>query len=489
MRGYYMIKDEWNLQQDELHEECGVFGVYCNEDAASLTYYGLHALQHRGQEGCGMACSNQEKIHTHRGHGLVQEVFDETSMRTLQGDYAIGHVRYSTAGGNEFENIQPLLANLNSEPFAVCHNGQIVNAEELRKSLEVKGSIFQGTCDSEIILHLIQREKGTFLERIQGAFRQLEGAFAALVLTKDCIYAIRDHNGLRPLSYASLQGGYCISSETCAFLTTSAEFIADVLPGQIIAFTPQGIVESSYRKAEQCKMCAMEYIYFSRPDSDVDGINVHDARRRSGILMAKKDKDTVQADIVVGVPDSSTSAAIGYAQQSGLPYEIGLIKNRYVGRTFIQPTQAQRERGVKMKLSAISAIVAGKSVVMIDDSIVRGTTSKRIVQLLKEAGAHEVHVRIASPAIQYPCFYGVDTSTYEELISARMSVDALCAYLKADSLRFLEVEDLNTAFQTKDLCVSCFNGNYATQLFKFQQVIDKKPVKEDIVENCNLDLK
>lgn len=480
------LDQDWN--QDELHEECGVFGVFHHEDAAALTYYGLHALQHRGQEGCGIAAGNNERIKLIRGHGLVQDVFNTNNIKQLSGMQAIGHVRYSTAGGNEIENIQPLLANLIREPFAVCHNGQIVNADELRLELEDKGSIFQGSGDSEIILHLIQREKGTILERIKKAYAKLEGAFASLVLTKDSIYAIRDHNGLRPLSYASLQDGYCISSETCAFLTTSAKFIDDIKPGEIIGFTPDGIIKDRYREAKCNKMCAMEYIYFSRPDSDIDGINVHDARRRSGVLMAQKDKG-LEADIVVGVPDSSTSAAIGYAQESGIPYEIGLIKNRYVGRTFIQPTQAQRERGVKMKLSAIDSIVKGKRIIMIDDSIVRGTTSRRIVQLLKDAGATQVHVRIASPAIHYPCFYGVDTSSYEELISARMDVEELCDYLKADSLRFLETKDLYQAFGLDDLCCACFDGNYVSKLFHYQNIIDHKPCRDSIIENGNLDLK
>lgn len=481
--------NDWDcVYQDELHEECGVFAAYQVEEAASLTYYGLHALQHRGQEGCGIATSDNHYIHTHRGFGLVQEVFTPNTIEQLRGDIAIGHVRYSTAGGNELENVQPLFANLSEYQFSVCHNGQIVNADQLRRKLEVLGSIFQGTSDSEIILHLIQREQGNFLERIKKAFAKLEGAFAALILTKDCVYAIRDHNGLRPLSYASLQSGYCVSSESCAFLTTSAEFIADVAPGEIVAFTPQGITHSFYKESKQCKMCSMEYIYFSRPDSDIDGINVHDARKRSGILMAQQDAGSIQADIVVGVPDSSTSAASGYAQASGLPYEIGLIKNRYVARTFIQPTQIQRERGVRMKLSAIKAIVAGKSVILIDDSIVRGTTSKRIVQLLKEAGASAVHVRIASPTFKYPCFYGVDTSTYEELISARMNEEELCSYLKADSLRFLAVADLSTAFHTNHLCTSCFDGKYPTQLYEFQSVIDHKPCKKEMIENMNLDL-
>lgn len=468
--GNAMLKyDDW-MQADELHEECGVCGVYQQEEAASLCYYGLHALQHRGQEGCGIASSDDRQLRLKKGHGLVRDVFDELDLRELNGIHAIAHVRYSTAGGNEAENIQPLLAKLTNNPFAVCHNGQIVNAQRLRLELEQQGSIFQATSDSEIILHLIQRESGTFIERIRKAFARLQGAFAVLILCKDTIYAIRDPHGLRPLSYAALQDGYCISSETCAFSVMNAELLDDVKPGEIVAFSPQGIHKTRYCEEQKPHMCAMEYVYFSRPDSDVEGINVHDARRRSGVVMANKDRG-LEADIVVGVPDSSISAAIGYAQESGLPYEIGLIKNRYVGRTFIQPTQAQRERGVKMKLSAIHAIVRDKRIVMIDDSIVRGTTSRRIVQLLKDAGAREVHVRIASPAIRFPCFYGVDTSSRDELISARMKEEELCTYLHADSLKFLDIEDVYTAFQTSHLCCACFNGSYATPLYDYEQVL------------------
>lgn len=468
-----MIETKDWMCGDDLHEECGICGVYQHEEAASLSYYGLHALQHRGQEGSGIACSDGKQILLKKGHGLVQEVFHEADIQKLQGSHAIAHVRYSTAGGNEMENIQPLLAKLTYHPFAVCHNGQIVNAPSLKLELEKQGSIFQGTSDSEIILHLIQREQGTFIERIQKAFQRLEGAFAVLLLCEDTIYAIRDPYGLRPLSYAALEHGYCISSETCAFSIMNATKLDDVKPGEIVAFTPQGIQKTRYSISNTCHMCAMEYVYFSRPDSDIEGINVHDARRRSGVVMAKKDKG-LEADIVVGVPDSSISAAIGYAQESGLPYEIGLIKNRYVGRTFIQPTQAQRERGVKMKLSAIQAIVKDKRIVMIDDSIVRGTTSRRIVQLLKDAGAKEVHVRIASPAIRFPCFYGVDTSSYEELISARMEVDELCAYLNADSLKFMDIDDLYTAFQTNHLCCACFDGKYVTPLHDYELTLHHK---------------
>ena len=466
--------EEWN--EDVLHEECGVFGVYKDKDAAFLTYYGLHALQHRGQEGAGIVTSDGMHMKIRKRRGLVSEVFHEEHLKDLQGIHAIGHVRYATAGGSELENVQPLYAKLLKDGFAVCHNGQIINAHNLRKKLEAEGSIFQGSSDSEIILHLIQKADGTFLEKIKEAFSQIEGAFAVLVLTKDSLYAIRDAKGLRPLSFASLNEGVCVSSETCAFQVTNADYIDDVAPGEIIGFTPKGMIRTHYTTACDHHMCAMEYVYFSRPDSELDGINVHNARKRSGMIMAKRDKD-IQADIVVGVPDSSTSAAIGYAERSRIPFELGLIKNRYVGRTFIKPTQEQRERGVKMKLSAVRSIVADKNIVLIDDSIVRGTTSKRIIQLLKEAGAHQVHVRIASPPICFPCIYGVDTSSYEELISARMNVDELCAYLGADSLRFLDIHDMKEAFHTEKLCCACFNGAYVTDLYDYQSIIERKPKK------------
>ncbi len=460
--------------EKELHEECGVFGIFQNEDAARLTYYGLHALQHRGQEGCGIVSMDACGLHAYKGKGLISEVFDDRCLSQLTGCYAIGHVRYSTAGGNEIENVQPLVANLQKHKFAVCHNGQIVNAKELRLELEKQGCIFQGSSDSEIILHLIQKGTGTFLKRIKKAFQQLEGAFACLILCEEGIYAIRDHNGLRPLSYAVMKEGICISSESCAFDVIGAYDMEDVKPGEIVCVLHEGIIKTTYCDHVQNRMCAMEYIYFSRPDSVIDGINVHNARKLSGIYMAIQDYDDqdTKADIVIGVPDSSISAAIGYAQSSGLPFEIGLVKNRYIGRTFIQPTQAQRDRGVRMKLSAIEAIVKDKSVVMIDDSIVRGTTSKRIVRLLKEAGAREVHVRIASPAIRFPCFYGVDTSSYEELICARMDERALCEYIQADSLKFFTIEGLRKCLHEKSLCTACFDGRYVTSLFSYGQLKD-----------------
>ena len=456
----------------KIHEECGVFGVYHVSSAASLSYFGLHALQHRGQEAAGIATSDGQNIKCIKGKGLITEVFNTETINKMDGIHAIGHVRYSTDGGNEIENVQPIMVRAHTGHFGAVHNGQIVNASELKEELENLGSIFQGSSDSEIMLHLIQREAGTFVEKIMGACRKMEGAYAFIIMTKDCMYAVRDKNGLRPLSLAFLEDGYCISSETCAFDIVGAKFIRDIEPGDVVRIASDGVKSFHYTDQVQHKMCAMEYIYFARPDSSIEGINVHTSRRHAGMLLAKS--DDVEADIVIGVPDSSLSAAIGYSEASGLPYEIGLIKNRYVGRTFIQPTQKQRERGVRMKLSAISSIVSGKRVVMVDDSIVRGTTSRRIVKLLKDAGATEVHVRIASAPFSSPCFYGVDTSTYEELISARMDVDELCTYINADTLKFMTIEQMREAIPTQDLCVSCFSGQYPTALFSFQKVIKQK---------------
>ena len=450
---------------DELHEECGVFGVYQVEEAASLTYYGLHALQHRGQEGCGIAVSDGRAVQSYKGRGLISEVFHGDELAKLQGNIAIGHVRYSTAGGNTLENVQPLLSISHRGTLAMVHNGQIVNAIRLRNEMEDAGSIFQGTSDSEIILHLIQRQKGSLLEKIKQTARQLDGAFAFLIMSENSVYAVRDPHGLRPLSYARVQEGYCISSETCTYDVINGHDITDVKPGEIVKFCDGKVEHHRYAPAESHAMCAMEYIYFSRPDSTLDGINVHLFRKKSGALLAQKDHD-LQADIVIGVPDSSISAASGYAEESGLPYEMGLIKNRYVARTFIQPTQQLRDRGVRMKLSAIRSIVEGKRIVLIDDSIVRGTTSKRIVQLLKEAGAKAIHMRSASPMICSPCFYGVDTSTKEELIAARKSVDELCRYINADSLRFLTIDELRS-ISNGGLCTACFDGHYITDLYEY----------------------
>ena len=456
------------VQDRELHEKCGVFGIFGVPDAASLTYYGLHALQHRGQEGAGIVAVDNGTFRRIKGNGLVTEVFNEEKLATLRGDMAIGHVRYTTAGGGGIENVQPFLFRHNSGDFAMAHNGNIVNSKLLRDYLENKGSLFQSSSDSEILAHLIKKET-RFRDRprifaIIDALNMLEGAFAFLIMTANRIYACRDKYGLRPLSIGRLGDGWVVSSETCAFDVLGAEFVRDVAPGEIVTIDHQGLRSRDYSMYKRCEMCAMEYIYFARPDSDIEGCNVHAYRKESGRLLFQE--APAEADIVVGVPDSSLSAAMGYAEASGLPYEMGLIKNKYIGRTFIQPTQELREKGVRMKLSAVRTIVRGKRVVLVDDSIVRGTTSRRIVTMLKEAGATEVHVRIASPPMTNPCFYGVDTSTYDELISARKNVEGVREEIGADSLSFLSPEALLKAGNRKELCMACFTGHYPTALYQ-----------------------
>lgn len=457
---------------DEIHEECGVFGAYRVDNAASITYYGLHSLQHRGQEASGIAVSDGENITLQKGKGLTVDVFQREKLDSMVGRLAVGHVRYSTAGGQENENIQPIVSKGHNGSLAIVHNGQIVNEKELRIELENEGAIFQGTSDSEIILHLIQKQKGTLKERVMKTANRIEGAFSFLVMNEDTIYAVRDRHGLRPLSYAKSKDGYVISSETCAFEVMGIYESVDLKPGEIVEFHKGIVKHEFYSTNTDNHMCAMEYIYFARPDSVVEGINVHAFRKATGSILAREDKN-LHADIVIGVPDSSLSAAIGYAEEAGIPFETGLVKNRYVGRTFIQPTQAMRDRSVRLKLSPVSSVVKGKSIVMIDDSIVRGTTSRRIVQLLKDAGATQVHVRIASPVITSPCFYGVDTSTKDQLIGAQMSVEEIRDYIHADTLRFMTEEEMKEATHGVGLCLACFNGEYCTKLFSYQEELDK----------------
>jgi amidophosphoribosyltransferase len=453
------------LYDRELHEECGVFGVYNVKDASNLSYYGLHALQHRGQEGCGIVTANDLSLIGHKNEGSVRSVFTEPVLKKLTGQHAIGHVRYSTSGGGGFLNVQPFLFRHGSGDFALCHNGNIVNSNELKLQLENSGSIFQSSSDTEILAHLLMSDpRMKRIDAIKEALIYMEGAFAFLILTKDKLYAMRDRHGLRPLSIGKLGEGYVVSSETCAFDAIGARFERDILPGEIVTFSADGVVSDFYSKDVKQKICAMEYIYFSRPDSDLLGLNVHRFRKESGRILAKE--AAVDADIVIGVPDSSLSAASGYAEASGIPYEMGLIKNKYSGRTFIEPSQSLREKGVKMKLSPVRSIVKGKRVLLIDDSIVRGTTSKQIVQMLKEMGATEVHMRIASPPIIAPCFYGVDTSTYEELISAFNDPEAVRKLIGADSLAFLSMEGLQEAAGDRGLCRACFNKDYPTHLYQ-----------------------
>ena len=454
-------------QYRNINDECGVFGIYGVEDAASLTYYGLHALQHRGQEGCGIVSVDQEsEFHRIKGKGLVTEVFKGDELQSMQGKMAIGHVLYTAAEGNRLENVQPLFFHHNSGDFAIANNGKLVNAEELRAYLEKKGSLFQSSSDSEILAHLIKmdfRGNRPRIEAILDALNMMEGAFTFLVMTSRRIYACRDKHGLHPLAIGKLGDGYVVASETCAFDTVGAEDIRDVEPGEVITIDHHGLRSNHYSQFKHHHMCSMEYIYLARPDSDIEGCNVHAYRKESGKLLFEE--APADADIVVGVPDSSLSAAMGYAEASGLPYEMGLIKNKYIGRTFIQPTQALREKGVRMKLSAVRTIVKGKRVVLVDDSIVRGTTSRRIVTMLKEAGATEVHVRIASPTMTEPCFYGVDTTSYDELISARLSVPEVCKAIGADTLAFLSEESLYKAGNRQELCTACFTGRYPTALY------------------------
>ena len=459
-----------------LNEECGVFGIWGHPDAAKLTYFGLHSLQHRGQEGAGILANDQGTLRRHRDTGLLSEVFrNPLNLEKLTGSSAIGHVRYATAGEASVDNIQPFLFRFHDTQFGLAHNGNLTNAQSLKSELEKNGAIFSSTSDSEILAHLIRRSHNpSFMGKIKEALNTVKGGFAYLMLFEDKLIAALDPNGFRPLSIGKMaNGALVVSSETCAFEVIGAEWIRDVHPGELVIFDENGITYDRYTDDTQLAICSMEYIYFARPDSNIQGVNVHTARKRMGAQLAREFKN--QADIVVGVPNSSLSAAMGFVEESGLPNEMGLIKNQYVQRTFIQPTQELREQGVRMKLSAVSGVVKGKRVVMIDDSIVRGTTSRRIVKLLKEAGATEVHVAIASPALAYPCFYGIDIQSREELIAANHTVEETCEIIGADSLTYLSVDGLidsigiDTDAPNGGLCVAYFDGKYPTPLYDYEE--------------------
>lgn len=450
-----------------LNEECGIFGVFGHQDAAQLTYYGLHSLQHRGQEGTGIVVSDGQKLTGVKGEGLVSEIFTADAMKELEGSAAIGHVRYATAGGGGYENVQPLLFHSQTGSLALAHNGNLVNANSLKYQLESQGSIFQTSSDTEVLAHLVRRSGYPQLkDQVKNALSMLKGAYAYLIMTETELMVALDPHGLRPLSLGCLGDAYVVASETCAFDVIGAEYIRDIMPGELLIINENGLTSERFSISTTKAICTMEYIYFSRPDSNIQGINVHTARKNMGKQLAVE--APFEADVVTGVPDSSISAAIGYAEATGIPYEMGLIKNRYVGRTFIQPSQSLREQGVKMKLSAVRGVVEGKRVVMVDDSIVRGTTSRRIVNLLKEAGATEVHVVISSPPIKNPCFYGIDTSTKEELIASDKSVEQIRELIGADSLTFISVEGMMKALGqegTNGYCLGCFTGNYPTEIY------------------------
>jgi len=455
-----------------LNEECGVFGIWGHEEAPQITYYGLHSLQHRGQEGAGIVATDGEKMSSHKGQGLITEVFQNGELKKVKGKGAIGHVRYATAGGGGFENVQPFLFHSqNNGSLALAHNGNLVNATQLKQQLENQGSIFQTSSDTEVLAHLIKRSGHFELkDQIKNALSMLKGAYAFLIMTEKEMIVALDPNGLRPLSVAMLGDAYVVASETCAFDVVGATYLRDVEPGEMLIINDEGMKSERFSININRSICSMEYIYFSRPDSNINGINVHSARKNLGKKLAEE--SGIEADVVTGVPDSSISAAIGYAEATGIPYELGLIKNRYVGRTFIQPSQSLREQGVRMKLSAVRGVVEGKRVVMVDDSIVRGTTSRRIVTMLREAGATEVHVRISSPPIAHPCFYGIDTSTHEELIASSHSVEEIRQEIGADTLSFLSIEGLLSGIgrqyegENCGQCMACFTGKYPTEIYQ-----------------------
>lgn len=459
-----------------LNEECGVFGVWGHPDAARVTYFGLHSLQHRGQEGAGIVTNDAGKLNGHRDLGLLAEVFsDERVLQRLTGDAAIGHVRYATAGNGSVDNIQPFLFKFFDQQIGLAHNGNLTNAKSLRKSLEKAGAIFHSNSDTEILMHLIRRsEEPLFMDRVKEALNQVKGGFAYLLLTENAMIAALDPNGFRPLSIGKMvNGAYVVASETCALEVIGAEFIRDVRPGEVVIIDDAGIQIEQYTQEVQPAICSMEFIYFARPDSNIAGVNVHRARKNMGRRLAQE--APIEADMVIGVPNSSLSAASGFAEASGIPYELGLVKNQYIARTFIQPTQELREQGVRMKLSAVRGVVEGKRVILVDDSIVRGTTSRRIVQLLKEAGAKEVHVRIGSPPLRYPCFYGIDIQTRKELIAAKYTEAEICKKIEADSLAFLSedglIEAIGLDFDApySGLCMAYFNGDYPTPLYDYEE--------------------
>lgn len=460
-----------------LNEECGVFGIWGHPEASNVTYFGLHSLQHRGQEGGGIVSNDKEVLRGHRDLGLISEVFrDKKKLENLLGSSAIGHVRYATSGSNNIQNIQPFLFHFYDMSVGICHNGNLINAKTLRRELEQDGAIFHSSSDTEVLIHLIRRskEKG-FKAQLKDALCKIKGGFTYLVLTKDTMYGAVDPNSLRPLAIGKMKNGaYVAASETCAIDVVGAEFVCNVGAGELVIIDDKGIRIEKYTEDTKVAIAAMEYVYFARPDSNIAGVNVHTARKRTGRRLAIE-QPAPDADMVIGVPNSSLSAASGYAEESGLPYEMGLIKNQYVARTFIQPTQELREQGVRMKLSAVKGVVSGKSIVLVDDSIVRGTTSKRIVQLLKEAGAREVHVRISSPPLIFPSFYGIDISTTEELIAANKTQDEICEIIGADSLGYLSEEGLIESIGLDydapytGLCMDCFNGDYSAGLYDYEE--------------------
>ncbi len=477
MGDHYLEQERLSL--DKPGEECGVIGVYDFEgrDVASDIYYGLFALQHRGQESCGIAVSDtrsqQRKVDSHKDMGLVNEVFNPDNLGSLKGDIGVGHVRYSTAGASTRENAQPLVINYVKGTLGVAHNGNLINAAELRRELEYTGAIFQTTIDSEVIAYHIARERlhsRTVEEAVVRAARKIQGAYALVVMSPRKLIGARDPFGFKPLCIGRRDQSYFLASETCALETIGAEYIRDVLPGEVVTITPETGIQSDRtlcQPEEKVGRCIFEYIYFARPDSQIDGVSVYNSRINAGRFLAMD--SPVEADLVVGVPESGNAAALGYSMQSGIPYGVAFMKNSYVGRTFIKPKQSFRADGVRVKLNAIKEAVNGRRIIMIDDSIVRGTTSGRIVSMLKEAGAAEVHVRISSPPFLWPCYFGTDIPEREQLIAYNRTIEEIRDVIGADSLGYLKEERLEQMVDGLSICKGCFTGKYPME-----------PPKEDI---------
>lgn len=468
-----------------LHDECGVVGIYGAENAASLSYFALTSLQHRGQESAGIAVSDGDKINLHKGIGLVGDVFKQNHFENLKGNISVGHVRYATAGGRTIANAQPFLNTFKLGSIALAHNGQLVNHSDLRTMLEDFGSTFSSTSDTEVILKLIVRkfiENGgklgsgktdkneqLFIEAVLQAVKEIKGSFALCIMTEDLLIGVRDPNGIRPLCLGKIDKGYIVASESCAIDAVNGQFIRDVKPGEIIIINKNGLTniltnDSLYSDSKKEKQtCIFEYVYFARPDSIIDGIAVQEARYKMGEVLAQE--SIVDADVVIGVPDSGIGAAMGYSRQSGIPYVTGIVKNKYIGRTFIAPTQAEREAMVFVKLNAIKSDLAGKRVVVIDDSIVRGTTSRRLVEILRRAGAKEVHFRVSSPPVKFPCHLGIDTPSKAELISSTHELEEIRREIGADSLAFISLKGMINALSLcgngdTGFCKGCFSGVY-----------------------------
>lgn len=456
--------------EDKIQHECGVFGIYINNpenetDAARTAFYGLYALQHRGQESAGIAVANGEHIELYKGMGLVTEVITPEHIKQLKGKIALGHVRYSTTGASALVNAQPLVFHYLNGMMAVAHNGNLVNTMELRRRLATYGSVFQTTTDTEVVANLLARYSQDQMEdALAKVMIDMKGAYALVIMNEDRLVGVRDPMGIRPLCIGEMGGSYILASESSAISTIGAKFVRDVKPGEIVVIDKDGLRSLQVFNSSRSAHCIFEYIYFARPDSTIDGINVYQTRREMGRRLAREAR--IDADLVISVPDSGTSAALGYAEEAGLPFEEGLMKNRYVGRTFIQPSQKMRELGVRLKLNPIKEVVCGKRVIMVDDSIVRGTTSKQIVQMLREAGALEVHMVVASPPTSYSCYYGIDTSRREELIASSMDEAAIEKFIGADSLHYLTMEGMMASLEESGncFCTACFSGEYPIKI-------------------------